>query len=130
MPAYRAIAAPINSRTVIGNSMLGMVVCLTGVPLASKINRVSFFFIVTTIDQAGNKFNVTVGSGGVQIKTGGAVDISGTTVKVSGHKINVQSKAGVNIASDEIIELQSPKNISLRSNKQHSGHFQARGREI
>ena len=88
------------------------------VPHVEEVANDSVFPVGTYTIQAGNKFNVTVGSGGVQIKTGGAVDISGTTVKVSGHKINVQSKAGVNIASDEIIELQSPKNISLRSNKQ------------
>ena len=88
------------------------------VPHVEEVANDSVFPVGNYTIQAGNKFNVTVGSGGVQIKTGGAVDISGTTVKVSGHKINVQSKAGVNIASDEIIELQSPKNISLRSNKQ------------
>jgi len=88
------------------------------VPHVEEVANDSVFPVGTYTIQAGNKFNVTVGSGGVQIKTGGAVDISGTTVKISGHKINVQSKAGVNIASDEIIELLSPKNISLRSNKQ------------
>jgi hypothetical protein len=88
------------------------------VPHVEEVANDSAFPVGNYTIQAGNKFNVTVGSGGVQIKTGGAVDISGTTVKVSGHKINVQSKAGVNIASEEIIELQSLKNISLRSNKQ------------
>jgi hypothetical protein len=50
MPMYRAIAIPIHSRAVIGSSILGMVVCLTGVPVASKINKVNFFFIVTIIN--------------------------------------------------------------------------------
>ena len=34
----------------IGSSILGMLVCLIGLPVPSKIKRVSFFFIITIVD--------------------------------------------------------------------------------
>ena len=59
-----------------------------------------------------------VGSGGVQIKTSGAVEIGGTTFKVSANKIHIQSSGGVNVPSENIVELSSEKNIALRSGRQ------------
>jgi hypothetical protein len=37
---------------------------------------------------------------------------------MSAHKINLQSAAGINITSENIVELQSAKTIALRSNRQ------------
>lgn len=66
----------------------------------------------------GNKYNVFVGSGGIQFKTSGAVEIGGTTCKVAANKINIQGSSGVSITSEGFVELQSINSISLRSNKQ------------
>jgi hypothetical protein len=66
----------------------------------------------------GNRYNVKVGSGGIQIKSTGGVEIGGTTFKVAANKTNIQSADGVNISSESIVEIQSKNNISLRSNRQ------------
>ena len=66
----------------------------------------------------GNRYNVKVGSGGVQIKSTGSVEIGGTTLKIAANKTNIQSADGVNITSESIVEIQSKNNISLRSNRQ------------
>jgi hypothetical protein len=59
-----------------------------------------------------------VGSGGIQLKSTGGVEIGGTTFKISAQKTNIQSAQGINITSESIVELQSKNNISLRSNRQ------------
>jgi len=66
----------------------------------------------------GNKYNVIVGAGGVQIKTSGSVEIGGTSVKVAANKINLMASAGMHLTSETLVELQSDKSISLRSKRQ------------
>jgi len=66
----------------------------------------------------GNRYNVLVGSGGVQIKTSGSVEIGGTSVKVAANKINLMASAGMHLTSENLVELQSDKSISLRSQRQ------------
>jgi len=66
----------------------------------------------------GNKYNVIVGAGGVQIKTSGGVEIGGTSVKVAANKINLMASAGMHLTSETLVELQSDKSISLRSKRQ------------
>jgi hypothetical protein len=66
----------------------------------------------------GNKYNVTVGSGGVQIKTSGSVEIGGTAVKIASNKLNLMASAGMHLHSKNLIELNSNKSISLRSKRQ------------
>ena len=87
-------------------------------PHVEEVNNDANFPVGTYTLSVGNKYNVMVGSGGVQIKTSGAVEIGGTTFKVSAHKIHIQSSAGVNVSSENIVELQSKKNIALRSGRQ------------
>ena len=66
----------------------------------------------------GNRYNVIVGSGGVQMKTSGAVEIGGTAVKVAGNKLNLMASEGMHLHSANLIELNSDKSISLRSKRQ------------
>jgi hypothetical protein len=87
-------------------------------PHVEEVNNDASFPVGNHTLSVGNKYNVLVGSGGVQIKTSGAVEIGGTTFKVSAHKIHIQSSAGVNVSSENIVELQSEKNIALRSGRQ------------
>ena len=88
------------------------------VPHVEEIDNSSAFPVGNYTLNVGNKYDVLVGSGGMQLKTSGPVEIGGTSLKVSAHKINLQSAAGVNISSENIVELQSAKTIALRSNRQ------------
>ena len=67
---------------------------------------------------ATNKFNINVGSGGVDIKTTGPVEIGATSYKLGADKVTINSSKGIHIGSENLVELTSLKNISLRSNKQ------------
>jgi hypothetical protein len=70
----------------------------------------------------GNRYNILVGSGGVQIKTTGSAEIVGTHTKLLGGKVDISGKYGVSITSPENIEIATAGNsgagINLRSNKQ------------
>jgi len=88
------------------------------VPHVEEVDNSSAFPVGNYTLNVGNKYDVVVGSGGIQLKTSGPVEIAGTSLKVSAHKINLQSAAGVNISSENIVELQSAKTIALRSNRQ------------
>jgi len=87
-------------------------------PHVEEVNNESMFPVGNYTLNVGNKWNVMVGSGGIQLKSTGGVEIGGTTFKVSAQKTNIQSAQGVNITSESIVELQSKNNISLRSNRQ------------
>jgi hypothetical protein len=65
-----------------------------------------------------NKYNLTVGSGGINAKTTGPVEVGGSTLKVGFKKININASHGVHIGSENGIEIQSVKTITLRSNRQ------------
>ena len=88
------------------------------VPHVEEVDNSSAFPVGNYTLNVANKYDVIVGSGGMQLKTTGPVEIGGTTLKVSAHKVNIQSGAGVNISSENIVELQSAKTIALRSNRQ------------
>ena len=71
----------------------------------------------------GNKYNVLVGSGGIQLKSTGAVEIAGTTAKVIAEKVNVTGKSGVTISSNSNVEIAGVGNdqhpgVQIRSNRQ------------
>tara|TARA_R110002020_G_scaffold156082_1_gene337597 strand:+ start:835 stop:2733 length:1899 start_codon:yes stop_codon:yes gene_type:complete len=88
------------------------------VPHVEEVNNdMNFPAGVYTLN-VGNSYNVIVGSGGVQIKTSGAIELGGTTIKASAYKINLQAESGVHITSNSLVELQSQKSISLRSARQ------------
>ena len=60
-----------------------------------------------------NKWNVTVGSGGISMKTTGSVDIGGSIVNVGGDQINIGSANEVNIDGGKRLSLEADI-ISLR----------------
>lgn len=64
-----------------------------------------------------NKYNVVVGSGGVQIKTSGSLTLGGSLVKIGGTQVNVIGSGGVVIGSSSCIDIYSEK-IQLRSTRQ------------
>ena len=83
-------------------------------PHVEEVNNDANFPVGNHTLSVGNKYNVMVGSGGVQIKTSGAVEIGGTTFKVSAHKIHIQSSAGVNVSSENIVELSIQKKYCIK----------------
>lgn len=88
------------------------------VPHVEEINNDINFPVGDYTLNVGNRYNIIVGSGGVQMKTTGAVEIGGTAVKVAGNKVNITASAGMHLHSPNLIELNSDKSISLRSKRQ------------
>tara|TARA_R100000315_G_scaffold62424_1_gene43907 strand:+ start:1232 stop:3022 length:1791 start_codon:yes stop_codon:yes gene_type:complete len=104
------------SRVIVG-PQAGAFVEIGAVPHVEEVNN-SYFPVGNYSIHAGNRYTINSGSGGVDIKTSGPVEVGGTTYKLAANKVNIQSSAGVNITSENLVELTSLKNISLRSNKQ------------
>lgn len=65
-----------------------------------------------------NRYSRTVGSGGIQLKTTGATELGGTTLKAGYKRIHLNASHGIQIASESFVELQSLKSITLRTNRQ------------
>ena len=95
----------------------GAYVNIESVPHVEEVNN-SNFPVGNYSVHATNKYNINVGSGGIDIKTTGPVEIGATTYKLGAHKVTINASKGVHIGSENFVELTSLKNISLRSNKQ------------
>ena len=118
---YPSVRIDPKGRTVPAGMLVGKEVSFAGtdsVPHVEEVDNDSMFPVGNYDLTVGNRYNIKVGSGGVQIKTTGGVEIGGTTFKVAANKTNIQSAQGVNITSESIVEIQSKNNISLRSNRQ------------
>lgn len=102
--------------TVVGEQ--GAFVNLDYVPHVEEVDNDMNFPVGNHTLTVGNKYNVLVGSGGVQIKTTGGIELGGTSVKIASHKVNIHAAAGINLGSESTIELQSIKTIQLRTNRQ------------
>lgn len=117
---YPAVRVDIKGRsqpTEVGVSDNSVYTHYDYVPLVEDVDNAGNFPCGNYTQNIGNKYNVFVGSGGVQIKTTGPVTISGTTVKLGGTKVNIGGAAGVAITSESNIDIMSPK-IQLRSKRQ------------
>ena len=88
------------------------------VPHVEEVNNDMNFPVGDYTLNVGNRYNVIVGSGGVQMKTTGPVEIGGTAVKMAGNKVNITASDGMHLHSPNLIELNSDKSISLRSKRQ------------
>ena len=60
-----------------------------------------------------NKWNVMCGSGGIDIKTTGPVDISGSIVNVAGQQVNISSENEVNIDGGKRLSIEADV-VSIR----------------
>lgn len=87
-------------------------------PVVEDVDNTSSFPGGDSTEVIGNKYNVTIGSGGLNLKTTGGVEIGGTNFKGGFKKFNVSSTYGVHLLSENIIELSSLKSITLRTNRQ------------
>ena len=104
------------SRVIVG-PQAGAFVEIGAAPHVEEVNN-SYFPVGNYSVHAGNKYNINAGSGGVDIKTSGPVEIGGTTYKLAANKVSIQASAGVHMSSENLVDITSLKNISLRSNKQ------------
>lgn len=66
----------------------------------------------------GNRYDLTSGAGGINLKTSGAMELGGSTLKIGAKKIHIDSSYGVHIGSESGVELQSLKTITFRTNRQ------------
>lgn len=66
----------------------------------------------------GNRYSRSVGSGGVQLKTTGSMELGGTVLNAGFKRIHLNSSNGIQLGSEEFIELQSMKSIILRTERQ------------
>ena len=103
-------------RVTVG-SHAGAYVDVESVPHVEEVDN-SRFPVGNYSVHATNKYNINVGSGGIDIKTTGPVEIGATSYKLAAHKVSINSSKGIHIGSENLVELTSLKNISLRSNKQ------------
>lgn len=69
-----------------------------------------------TLD-AQNGINLMGGSGGFDFSSTGVMSLYGTMTEISGEQVNISSKSGLNVATDEILSLKAP-NISIQSDNQ------------
>ena len=87
------------------------------VPLVEEVDNASNFPCGTKSLTVGNKYNVIVGSGGVEIKTTGPVTISGTSTKLVGTIVNVSGSKGATVNSSSYVDIYAPR-VVLRSQNQ------------
>lgn len=87
-------------------------------PVVEDVDNSSFFPGGEETKTVGNKYNITVGSGGYNLKTTGPIELGGTSFKAGFKKCNISSTYGIHLMSENIIELASLKSITLRTNRQ------------
>jgi hypothetical protein len=104
---------------------LEMLVSETGVlknhdyiPQVEEVDNSSNFPCGNDDAVIGNRFSRVVGSGGVQLKTTGSMELGSSTLKVGAKKININASHGIQIASESSLDLISLKTITLRTNRQ------------
>lgn len=66
----------------------------------------------------GNKYTRLIGSGGVSLKTTGTMEFGCTQFTLAANRLHLTAKDGVHLSSDEFIEIQSLKTVSIRTDRQ------------
>jgi hypothetical protein len=69
-----------------------------------------------TID-AQNGINLLGGSGGIDFSSTGSMSIHGTIAEITGEQVNISSKSGMNIATEDVLSIKSP-NIAIQADNQ------------
>lgn len=87
-------------------------------PVVEDVDNSSFFPCGEESKTIGNKYNLTVGSGGINLKSTGGIELGGSNFKGGFKKCNISATYGVHLMSENIIELASLKSITLRTNRQ------------
>jgi len=111
-PKGRAIPGSVNVGTNAGSFMK-----VEAIPSVEEVDN-SRFPVGTRSTTVGNRDVLEVGSGGVQIKTSGSMEIGATMYKLGANQIHINSAEGVYIDSPAVVSITSRNKISLTSNKQ------------
>lgn len=88
------------------------------IPIVEDIDNSSTFPCGNETKTVGNKYNLNVGSGGINLKTTGSIELGGSNLKMGFQKVNISALHGIHLHSDSAVELASLKSISLRTNRQ------------
>lgn len=88
------------------------------IPLVEEIDNAANFPGGEEVKVVNNKYIVKVGSGGINMKTTGAHEMGGASLKASYQKVHINGTQGVHIASENAVDITSLKSITLRSNRQ------------
>lgn len=88
------------------------------IPLVEEIDNSSNFPAGNDDAVVGNRFARTVGSGGINLKTTGALELGGATLKCGFKRVNLNASHGIQIASEAFVEIMSLKTIILRTSRQ------------
>jgi len=88
------------------------------VSLVEEVDNTSAFPGGDDTKYVGNRYVRNVGSGGISFKTTGVVEQSGTILKQGFKKVNINASHGIHIGSEDHIDIQSVKTITLRTNRQ------------
>jgi hypothetical protein len=88
------------------------------VPVIEEVDNSSMFPCGEETAVVGNRYNLLVGSGGVNLKTTGGIELGGTILKTGFKKIHLNASHGVHVMSESVVELTSLKSIVLRTPRQ------------
>lgn len=88
------------------------------IPHVEDVDNSSNFPCGEDTKTIGNRYTRNVGSGGINLKTTGPMEFGGSTLKAGYKKINLSASHGIHIGSENGVELQSIKTITLRTNRQ------------
>lgn len=88
------------------------------VPLLEEIDNSSNFPCGKDTKVVGNSYSRNVGSGGINLKTTGSFEMGGTILRTGFKQLIMNASHGVHIGSENGVEIQSLKTITLRTNRQ------------
>jgi len=88
------------------------------VPHVEEVDNSSNFPCGNDDAVVGNRLSRTVGSGGINLKTTGSMELGSTNLKIGSNKINIDASLGLHLGSESFVEIQSLKTITLRTNRQ------------
>ncbi len=88
------------------------------IPIVEDIDNSSTFPCGNENKTVGNKYNLNVGSGGINLKSTGSIELGGSNLKMGFQKANISALHGIHLHSESIVEIVSLKSISLRTNRQ------------
>jgi len=88
------------------------------VPVVEEVDNASMFPCGEETNVVGNRYNLLAGSGGINLKTTGGIELGGTVLKTGFKKIHLNSSHGLHLMSENVVELTSLKSIVLRTPRQ------------
>jgi len=88
------------------------------IPILEEVDNSSNFPCGNDTKIIGNSYKRNVGSGGISMKTSGTYEMGGTILRGGFKQIILNSSHGIHIGSENGVEIQSLKTITLRTARQ------------